>query len=130
MPPTRMFNKNLNINPFNNVVVSSFSLRKHHKVLSPNILDFPALVLSPITPLIPDPFNRSRSVSKNGVVVVMDTAEADEEKAMKEKRFFLHPSPASISCDIKPCLLPLLPLFPTTTTATASPGSGSSINFY
>ncbi|KAL5184312.1 VQ motif-containing protein 4 [Glycine soja] len=124
MPPTRMFSKNLNINPFNNVVVSSFSLRKHHKVLSPN---FPALVLSPITPLIPDPFNRSRSVSKNGVVVVMDTAEADEEKAMKEKRFFLHPSPASISCDIKPCLLPL---FPTTTTATASPGSGSSINFY
>ncbi|XP_014633613.1 VQ motif-containing protein 4 isoform X2 [Glycine max] len=117
--------KNLSINPLNNVVVSSFSPRKHHEVLSPSILDFPALVLSPVTPLIPDPFNRSRSLNENGAGMVMDTAEATEEKAIKEKGFFLHPSPASTPRDEKPRLLPL---FPTTTTAAASP-VGTSFSF-
>ncbi|KAL2344059.1 hypothetical protein Fmac_005344 [Flemingia macrophylla] len=108
--------KNLNLNPllpvFNNSMnnVSVFSPRKH-EVLSPSILDFPALVLSPVTPLIPDPFDRSRS---NPCL----NTEA-EEKAIKEKGFFLHPSPrASTPRDAEPRLLPLFP--------TASPGSSSS----
>jgi len=53
MPPTRMtrtrmFSKNLN-----NIIVSSSSTRKHHEVFLPNILNFPALVLNLVTPLIP-----------------------------------------------------------------------------
>ncbi|QCD84365.1 VQ motif-containing protein 4-like [Vigna unguiculata] len=102
--------KNLNINPllpvFSNTV-SGFSPR-NTEVLSPSILDFPALVLSPVTPLIPDPFHRSRSIDTQA-----------EDKAIQEKGFFLHPSPASTPRDAEPPRL--LPLFPTT-----SPGSSSS----
>ncbi|KAK6133413.1 hypothetical protein DH2020_032825 [Rehmannia glutinosa] len=66
------------------------------EILSPSILDFPSLVLSPVTPLIPDPFNR-------------EAAEA-EEKAIKEKGFYLHPSPANTPRDSEPRLLPLFPV--------------------
>ncbi|KAG5012443.1 hypothetical protein JHK82_024598 [Glycine max] len=123
MPParmmrTRMFSKNPNINLLNNVIILSFLPRKHHKVLSPSILDFPTLVLSPITPLIPNPFNRSHFVNENGAIVVMETVEAAEKKSMKEKGFFLDPSPVSTPHDEKPRLLPF---FPTTTTVAMSP---------
>ncbi|TKY59255.1 VQ motif-containing protein 4 [Spatholobus suberectus] len=110
--------KNLNINPllpvFSNSVNAGFSPRKP-EVLSPSILDFPALVLSPVTPLIPDPFDRSRS-NENGTAPSLDTVA--EEKAIKEKGFFLHPSPASTPRDAEPRLLPLFP--------TASPPPSSS----
>ncbi|KAG2320726.1 hypothetical protein Bca52824_013939 [Brassica carinata] len=69
---------------------------------SPSILDFPSLVLSPVTPLIPDPFNRSGSSSQSP-----DDA---EEKAMKERGFYLHPSPATTPMDTEPRLLPLFPV--------------------
>ncbi|KAG4959904.1 hypothetical protein AAZX31_13G162600 [Glycine max] len=126
--------KNLNINPLigtsgfirgsdnniKNVVVSSFSpSSRKPEVLSPSILDFPALVLSPVTPLIPDPFNRSRFLNENGTVLMDAIEAAAEEKAIKEKGFFLHPSPASTPRDEKPRLLPLFP-------TDASPGSASS----
>ncbi|XP_027347225.1 VQ motif-containing protein 4-like [Abrus precatorius] len=109
--------KNLNINPLLPVFSTNtcgFSPRKP-EVLSPSILDFPALVLSPVTPLIPDPFDRSRSV-ENGSPPL--DAEA-EEKAIKEKGFFLHPSPATTPRDAEPRLLPLFP----TTSPRASSGS-------
>ncbi|CAN1172136.1 VQ motif-containing protein 4 [Linum perenne] len=51
--------KNLKINPLNPFLAGS--TRKQPENLSPSILDFPALVLSPVTPLIPDPFDRSGS---------------------------------------------------------------------
>ncbi|KAK7319697.1 hypothetical protein RJT34_04422 [Clitoria ternatea] len=112
--------KNLNLNPllpvFSNTT-SGFSPRKH-EVLSPSILDFPALVLSPVTPLIPDPFDRSRL--ENGSPPLDTQA---EEKAIKEKGFFLHPSPASTPRDAEPRLLPL---FPTTSPRAASGSSSSS----
>ncbi|KAK7362846.1 hypothetical protein VNO77_04970 [Canavalia gladiata] len=108
--------KSLNINPllpiFSNNNASGFSPRKP-EVLSPSILDFPALVLSPVTPLIPDPFDRSRSVENGNPA--LDT-EA-EDKAIKEKGFFLHPSPATTPRDAEPRLLPL---FPTTSPRPAS----------
>ncbi|OIV96165.1 hypothetical protein TanjilG_13097 [Lupinus angustifolius] len=96
----------LKINPLNPVFStqnSGFSLRKH-EILSPSILDFPSVVLSPVTPLIPDPFDPN----------YLD-AEA-EEKAIKEKGFFLHPSPR----DTQPRLLPLFP-----TTSPRASGSSS-----
>ncbi|XP_057433892.1 VQ motif-containing protein 4-like isoform X2 [Lotus japonicus] len=89
--------KNLHINP-----TTTFSTRKP-EILSPSILDFPSLVLSPVTPLIPDPFDRSTR---------SDATESAEDKAIKEKGFFLHPSPR----DAEPVLLPLFP----TTSPTAS----------
>ncbi|KAE9599276.1 hypothetical protein Lal_00043846 [Lupinus albus] len=102
----------LKIKPLNQVLSthnSGFSPRRS-EILSPSILDFPSLVLSPVTPLIHNPFDPTQ----------LD-AEA-EEKAIKEKGFFLHPSPrASTPRDTQPRLLPLFP----TTSPTAS-GSSSS----
>ncbi|PON61401.1 VQ motif containing protein [Trema orientale] len=117
--------KNLRINPMipayasgNN---SGFSPRKP-EILSPSILDFPSLVLSPVTPLIPDPFDRSGSAgfacSRSGKASL--DAEA-EEKAIKEKGFYLHPSPATTPRDPEPRLLPLFP-----TTSPRASGSLSS----
>ncbi|GFP96325.1 hypothetical protein PHJA_001776600 [Phtheirospermum japonicum] len=76
------------------------------EILSPSILDFPSLVLSPVTPLIPDPFNRD--VAGNNCNDNLD--KEAEEKAIKEKGFYLHPSPASTPRDAEPRLLPLFPV--------------------
>ncbi|KAI5447991.1 hypothetical protein KIW84_015431, partial [Lathyrus oleraceus] len=102
--------KNLNINPLLPIFSStsnnnntSFSPRTKQEILSPSILDFPSLVLSPVTPLIPDPFDRSGSTRSSCL-----NAEA-EDKAIKEKGFFLHPSPVSTPRDSEPRLLPLFP---------------------
>lgn len=70
-------------------------------ILSPSLLDFPALALSPVTPLLPDPFNRSP-------VIVVDRDA--EEKAIAQKGFYLHPSPTSTPRDSEPRLLPLFPV--------------------
>ncbi|CAI0468709.1 unnamed protein product [Linum tenue] len=100
--------KNLKINPLNPFLP---------EILSPSILDFPALVLSPVTPLIPDPFDRSGLAANNsGGASVM---EADsEEKAIKEKGFYLHPSPATTPREAEPPRL--LPLFPVTSPRVSS----------
>ncbi|CAN1280841.1 VQ motif-containing protein 4 [Linum perenne] len=100
--------KNLKINPLNPFLAppgSGFSPRKP-EILSPSILDFPSLVLSPVTPLIHDPFDRS------GSMMVESAAAADEEKAIKEKGFYLHASPATTPREAEPPRL--LPLFPVT----------------
>ncbi|XP_057764484.1 VQ motif-containing protein 4 [Salvia miltiorrhiza] len=73
------------------------------EVLSPSILDFPSLVLSPVTPLIPDPFNRATNSKSN-----LNTLA--EDKAIKEKGFYFHPSPANTPRDSEPRLLPLFPV--------------------
>ncbi|XP_022723617.1 VQ motif-containing protein 4-like [Durio zibethinus] len=105
--------KNLKINPLNQVFntnSSGFSPRKP-EILSPSILDFPSLALSPVTPLIPDPFDRS--VPGNYTNCFNNNAKLDkeaEEKAIKEKGFYLHPSPASTPRDSEPRLLPLFPV--------------------
>ncbi|EXC18099.1 hypothetical protein L484_014499 [Morus notabilis] len=105
--------KNLKINPLIPVFANSgFSPRKP-EILSPSILDFPALVLSPVTPLIRDPFDRSGAPNLD---------KAAEEKAIKEKGFYLHPSPATTPREAEPRLLPLFP----TTSPRASSGSLSS----
>lgn len=103
--------KNLKISPLMPGFVqnnSGFSPRKP-EILSPSILDFPSLVLSPVTPLIPDPFNRSpptyMNMNNNNSSVA-----AAEEKAIAEKGFYLHPSPVSTPRDAEPRLLPLFPL--------------------
>lgn len=67
-------------------------------ILSPSMLDFPSLVLSPVTPLIPDPFTGALNMEA-------------EEKAIAKKGFYLHPSPANTpKKDSEPRLLPLFPL--------------------
>nr|CAD1833999.1 unnamed protein product [Ananas comosus var. bracteatus] len=82
---------------------SGFSPRRRQQqpeILSPSVLDFPALALSPVTPLNPDPFNRSPQPNSAAAV-------ADEERAIAEKGFYLHPSPRSAE---PPRLLPLFPV--------------------
>ncbi|CAN1166053.1 VQ motif-containing protein 4 [Linum perenne] len=108
--------KNLKINPLNPFLAGS--TRKQPEILSPSILDFPALVLSPVTPLIPDPFDRSGSGFSSSPMSggatpagnVMETEE--EEKAIKERGFYLHRSPATTPREAEPPRL--LPLFPVT----------------
>ncbi|KAF5742285.1 VQ motif-containing protein [Tripterygium wilfordii] len=97
------------LNPFFNPNNSGFSPRKP-EILSPSILDFPALVLSPVTPLIPDPFDRSGFVNFNCTNVNNVKLDAGaEEKAIKEKGFYLHRSPATTPRGSEPRLLPLFP---------------------
>ncbi|KAK4770781.1 hypothetical protein SAY87_031313 [Trapa incisa] len=80
-----------------------FSLRyKLPSVLSPSLLDFPSLTLSPVTPLTPDPFANSPPPA----VLDMEA----EERAIKGKGFFLHPSPRGSTAAPEPRLLPLFPL--------------------
>jgi hypothetical protein len=120
--------KNLSINPLSPTTIfnnSSFSPRNKQEILSPSILDFPSLVLSPVTPLIPDPFNRSGSNGSGGARSGCLNAEA-EDKAIKEKGFFLHPSPVSTPRDSEPPRL--LPLFPTTSPRASSGPSSSNYN--
>lgn len=99
--------KNLNISPLmpgfqnSSCCNTGFSPRKP-EILSPSLLNFPALNLSPVTPLIPDPFNRSPTTA--------DQAALAEEKAIAEKGFYLHPSPVTTPRESEPQLLPLFPV--------------------
>lgn len=86
------------------------------EILSPSILDFPSLVLSPVTPLIPDPFNRAAAAAAAAASGACNNSGSNnldlaaEDKAIKEKGFYLHPSPASTPRDAEPRLLPLFPV--------------------
>ncbi|XP_023744517.1 VQ motif-containing protein 4 [Lactuca sativa] len=104
--------KNFKISPlapgFTNGGGSSGSPRNPNapEIMSPSLLDFPSLVLSPVTPLLSDPFNRSPA---NDCSPNLDV-EA-EEKAIAEKGFYLHPSPATTPRrESEPQLLPLFPV--------------------
>ncbi|XP_010925569.2 VQ motif-containing protein 4 [Elaeis guineensis] len=101
-----------NCNPNSPVGATAFSPRKQPEILSPSMLDLPSLVLSPVTPLIPDPFNRSPHPGS-------EAAKLAEDRAIAEKGFYLHPSPRTTPRDAEPPRL--LPLFPVT-----SPGVSSS----
>ncbi|XP_052179076.1 VQ motif-containing protein 4-like [Diospyros lotus] len=79
---------------------SGFSPRKQ-EILSPSLLDFPSLVLSPVTPLTEDPFNKASSPVGSS---------SEEEKAIAEKGFYLHPSPRTTPGAAEPRLLPLFPV--------------------
>ncbi|XP_061350951.1 VQ motif-containing protein 4 [Gastrolobium bilobum] len=80
---------------------SGFSPRKP-EILSPSLLDFPSLALSPVTPLNDDdPFDKSSPSLGNS---------SEEDKAIAEKGFYLHPSPMTTPRDSEPQLLPLFPL--------------------
>ncbi|KAG2684203.1 hypothetical protein I3760_10G066400 [Carya illinoinensis] len=98
---------NLKINPLIPVFACNNSGFSPHKpeILSPSILDFPALTLSPVTPLIHDPFDRSAYVSFQSNINANVNAMLDEEakeKVIKEKGFYLHPSPAMTPRESKP----------------------------
>ncbi|GAA0159358.1 hypothetical protein LIER_38854 [Lithospermum erythrorhizon] len=93
----------LRINPFVGSSSSggSFSPRnnKRPEILSPSILDFPSLVLSPVTPL-----NNEEQYHN---------CSSEEEKAIAEKKFYLHPSPRTTTPTddySEPQLLSLFPL--------------------
>ncbi|KAD4982407.1 hypothetical protein R6Q59_002011 [Mikania micrantha] len=76
------------------------------EILSPGMLNFPSLVLSPVTPLVPDLFIRSPATGDSS-----DLNFEAEDKAIAKKGFYLHPSPASTPRrDSEPRLLPLFPV--------------------
>ncbi|WCJ32177.1 VQ motif-containing protein [Euphorbia peplus] len=74
---------------------------KSELLLSPSMLDFPNLTLSPVTPLNEDTFNNSSPSLGSS---------SEEERAIAEKGFYLHPSPISTPRDSEPQLLSLFPL--------------------
>ncbi|VVA16717.1 PREDICTED: VQ [Prunus dulcis] len=84
---------------------SGFSPR-HQEILSPSLLDFPSLTLSPVTPLNDDPFDKSSSSPSLG------NSSSEEDRAIAEKGFYLHPSPRTTTTprDPEPRLLPLFPV--------------------
>ncbi|XAR56535.1 hypothetical protein NMG60_11037062 [Bertholletia excelsa] len=79
---------------------SGFSPRKSPEILSPSILNFPALALSPVTPLMEDAASSPSTVGSS----------SEEEKAIAEKGFYLHPSPRASGSGPEPRLLPLFPV--------------------
>ncbi|KAM7498689.1 hypothetical protein LguiA_023103 [Lonicera macranthoides] len=81
----------------NGLMINPSVPKRLPEMLSPSILDFPALVLSPVTPLNEDPFNKGNS-----------SPSLEEARAIREKRFYLHPpTPTGGSA---PELLPLFPV--------------------
>lgn len=111
--------KNLRINPLVpellGVATARFSPRQQQpKLLSPSVLDFPSLTLSPVTPLIPDPFTRPPHPSSPAGLLA-------EERGIAEKGFYLHPSPRGAD---PPKLLPLFPVA-SPRVSSASPSSAA-----
>ncbi|KAI3818729.1 hypothetical protein L1987_12545 [Smallanthus sonchifolius] len=102
--------KNFKISPLIPGFVNGFSDSPRRpgtpEILSPGILNFPSLVISPVTPLVPDLFIKSP--------VTGDTPNLNveaEDKAIAKKGFYLHPSPASTPRrESEPRLLPLFPV--------------------
>ncbi|BAF17974.2 VQ motif-containing protein 4 [Oryza sativa Japonica Group] len=86
---------------------------QQQEALSPSVLDFPSLALSPVTPLVADPFNRSPASASSSA------SPEEEAAAIAQKGFFLHPSPRSAEPPR------LLPLFPVTSPRVASSSSSS-----
>ncbi|KAL0722288.1 hypothetical protein Bca4012_036887 [Brassica carinata] len=84
----------------------------------------PSLVLSsPDTPLVHDPFSRSGSVTPSPSASESGDHDDVEEREIREKGFYLHPSPSSTPTDPKPQLLLLFPL--TSPRASESPASST-----
>lgn len=84
---------------------SGFSSSPQHnkpEILSPSLLDFPSLTLSPVTPLNDDPFDKTSPS--------LGSTSSEEERAIAEKGFYLHPSPMSTPREFEPQLLPLFPV--------------------
>uniref|UniRef100_A0A7N0SY07 VQ domain-containing protein n=1 Tax=Kalanchoe fedtschenkoi TaxID=63787 RepID=A0A7N0SY07_KALFE len=90
---------------------------RHQEILSPSMLDFPKLALSPVTPLMEDIFTNKSSTPSTA----NSNSSEEEEKAIAEKGFYFHPSPRT-STTPKGAEPQLLPLFP----VTAQPLSGTS----
>ncbi|KAG9154576.1 hypothetical protein Leryth_025561 [Lithospermum erythrorhizon] len=98
----------LMINPF----VGSFSPRnKGHEILSPSILDFPSLALSPVTPLNNEEQYHNSSSSSSSPLLGLNCS-SEEQKAIAEKKFYLHPSPRTSTPKeySEPQLLSLFPV--------------------
>ncbi|CAH8389289.1 unnamed protein product [Eruca vesicaria subsp. sativa] len=97
--------------------------------LSPSILNMQSLVLSsPDTTLVHGPFSRSGSITPSPSAT--ESREYDpkrdsdvEEREIRERGFYLHPSPSSTPTDPKPQLLDLFPM--TSTRASDSPASST-----
>uniref|UniRef100_A0A7N0RDU8 VQ domain-containing protein n=1 Tax=Kalanchoe fedtschenkoi TaxID=63787 RepID=A0A7N0RDU8_KALFE len=102
---------NLMINTLasNNNMVSVSPRRQ--EMLSPSMLDFPKLVLSPVTPLMEDIFNNGNKSSTPSTA--NSNASEEEDKAIAEKGFYFHPSPRN-SATPKGAEPQLLSLFPVT----------------
>ncbi|KAL8248702.1 hypothetical protein R6Q59_005570 [Mikania micrantha] len=68
--------------------------------------EIPSPMLSPVTPLTSDAFNRSPVTNGSPSLDI-----GAEEKAIAEKGYYLHPSPATTPVrEVVPQLLPLFPL--------------------
>ncbi|CAI0408398.1 unnamed protein product [Linum tenue] len=108
---------------FNSNLISSSSPSSASaaaEILSPSMLDFPKLTLSPVTPLNQDPFFHNHNSSSSspcpssaGNCSSSSSSSSpleEEDRAIAEKGFYLHPSPLSTPRESEPQLLTLFPL--------------------
>ncbi|RWW21969.1 hypothetical protein GW17_00013859 [Ensete ventricosum] len=98
---------------------AAFSSRRQPEILSPSMLDLLSLNLSPVTPLIPDPFNRTPQPSP---AAATGAAMSAEDRVIADRGFYFHPSPKTTPRGSEPPRL--LPLFPVTS---PRPSSASAI---
>ncbi|KAK4751629.1 hypothetical protein SAY87_005111 [Trapa incisa] len=110
--------RNLIINTFVSFSGGGLSPKKNKptEILSPSMLDFPKLALSPVTPLV-DPFGNSSGSSSYS----LGSSSSEEEKTIAEEGFFFHPSPANTPRgSAEPQLLPLFPMTSTRVSGASS----------
>ncbi|URE34301.1 VQ motif [Musa troglodytarum] len=101
----------------------AFFTPRQPEILSPSMLDLPSLNLSPVTPLIPDPFNRTPKLSP---AAATGAAISAEDRAIAQRGFYFHPSPKTTPRGSEPPRL--LPLFPVTSPRPSSASAaGTSI---
>ncbi|KAI8006736.1 VQ motif-containing protein 4 [Camellia lanceoleosa] len=101
----KLYERRNSLKIISHLIQSSGFLIGNPEILSPSILGLSSPVLSPVTPLIEDPFSKSCSPS-------IGSSSSEEKKAIAEKGFYLHPSPRTMTPtgSEPPQLLPLFPV--------------------
>ncbi|KAM2350315.1 hypothetical protein EV1_013490 [Malus domestica] len=76
---------------------------RHQEIISPSLLNFQSLTLNPVMPLNDYPFD------KLAVSPSLGNSSSEEDRAIAEKGFYLHPSSRATTTprDQEPRLLPL-----------------------
>ncbi|KAL5715462.1 hypothetical protein ACHQM5_017276 [Ranunculus cassubicifolius] len=97
--------KNFKVGPLVSGLVQNCGLSQRElEMLSPSMLNFPSLVISPDTPLTPDPFQDSPTTYSNSKLSLV------EQGNLLEKRYYFQSSPDITRRDSEPRLLPLFPM--------------------
>lgn len=97
--------KSFKVSPIVSGLVQNYGLSPRElEMLSPSMLNFPSLMISPVTPLSPDPFDNSPVTYTTSMLSTVD------QESNTDKGIFVHFSPVTTPRNSEPRLLPLFPL--------------------